>query len=268
LANPAFDPTNDAAAAPAELTASSPATDAASSNSNGGVRVYLELAGTTFTLAYVSLILVGMFHLWLRLWYFDLNALDYADLSDFLLAPARDPLIVLVTVAPIGLSWLYGKMVYKYQGRMEAWYDRVWPSWRKRAPQGEKKKQLERVMFGLMALSWIFAFSMQYEGRQSQKLKKGDADLLTAYVERAGEKIDTVRAIQLAQTSRFLVVWHPEHERSDVIPLDRIVQLSVPRLRTFAKDSAIAAREARVRAWDVQADADNAKYDSVTKAAN
>lgn len=47
-----------------------------------------------------------MLHTFVRFYRFGVNILDFAEPSDFLLAPVRDPLVILATIVPILLvSW-------------------------------------------------------------------------------------------------------------------------------------------------------------------
>jgi hypothetical protein len=221
------------------------------------VRVYLELAGTTFTLIYVALILVGMAHLWLRLQYFDLNALDYADLSDFLIAPAREPVIVLLTIAPAVASWLYFRVTRRFSQRSREWGDRVLGETWSRRLGFRIAEHSERRLYMIGALLWAVAFSLQYETRRARALKRGDADEVQFYLAGVSDGIDTVKAIELAHTSRYVIIWHPTRRESEVIPNDKLIRLRVPRLRAAARDSADAARVARGKAWDARVAADS-----------
>jgi len=59
------------------------------------------------TLGYLFLTALGMFHRALVFLMFRINVFDYAEPSDFLLAALRDPLIILVCIAPIPLLGIY-----------------------------------------------------------------------------------------------------------------------------------------------------------------
>jgi hypothetical protein len=239
--------TEPSATASTDVTAPSLEGPGAPPPAPGGVRVYLELAGTTFTLIYVALILVGMAHLWLRLFPFDLNALDYADLSDFLIAPAREPVIVLLTIAPAVLTWLYFRFTRKFVKKSRAWGDRVLGEKWSRRLGFQMEPHVERRWYLAGALLWAIAFSLQYETRRSVALKRGDADEIQLFLSGVGDGVDTVRAIELAHTSRYVIVWHPARRESEIIPNDKVIRLRVARVRGAGRDSARAARTARTR---------------------
>ena len=74
-----------------------------------GTRAWTEHLGTAFTLGYLALIAVGMFHNVLLYLRFRINILDFAEPSDFLLAPFRDPLVAVATVVLIVLVGWYLK---------------------------------------------------------------------------------------------------------------------------------------------------------------
>ena len=54
---------------------------------------------------FLLLIAIGMFHSWIRYFRFGISIFELAEPADFLLAPFRDPLVIVATVAPIGISW-------------------------------------------------------------------------------------------------------------------------------------------------------------------
>ena len=57
--------------------------------------------GIAFTLAYIALAAIGMIHLAAFYTEFRINVLEFADVSDLLLAPFRDPFVVLISLLPI-----------------------------------------------------------------------------------------------------------------------------------------------------------------------
>jgi hypothetical protein len=76
--------------------------------------------GTAVTLSYLALVAIGMFHSVLDYRHFGINILDYAEASDFLLAPFRDPMVMVVTVLPAVLAWAYLRSVDRYSTRVRA----------------------------------------------------------------------------------------------------------------------------------------------------
>lgn|GEM_PF-6213179 len=66
-----------------------------------------EHTSVLLTLGYLALITSGILHESMMFLYFRVNILQYADPSDFVLAPLRDPLVIVATIAPVVGAWLY-----------------------------------------------------------------------------------------------------------------------------------------------------------------
>lgn len=58
-----------------------------------------------------------MFHSVLGYRHFGINILDPAEASDFLLAPFRDPMVMIVTVLPAVLAWACLRFIERYSTR-------------------------------------------------------------------------------------------------------------------------------------------------------
>ena len=66
-------------------------------------RVAHEHPTLVFTLAYLSLTVVGLIYdLWFYS-YFRINILDYSETGDFLLAAIRNPLVIILSMLPAGM---------------------------------------------------------------------------------------------------------------------------------------------------------------------
>src|SRR6185295_20324709 len=66
-----------------------------------------EHSGLALTALYLLLIAIGMMYEWWLFFRFGVNILYYAQASDFILVPFREPLVILVSLAPIPLYAAY-----------------------------------------------------------------------------------------------------------------------------------------------------------------
>jgi len=63
-------------------------------------RFAVEHQGLVVPLAYVALVLLGMFHMALYYWRFGVNVIAFAQPVDFLLSPLSDVLVIVVSILP------------------------------------------------------------------------------------------------------------------------------------------------------------------------
>jgi hypothetical protein len=130
-----------------------------------------ENVGLMLTLGYLFLTGLGMFHRALVFLMFRINVFDYAEPSDFLLAALRDPLIILVCIAPIPLLALYFRGAAWLQRRSTS----KWLSGTEK--QKELARRYRRPVYALTALLWATAprFTTQAALRATCGRGQGDA---------------------------------------------------------------------------------------------
>ena len=131
--------------------------------------------GIAFTLAYIALAAIGMIHLAAFYTEFRINVLEFADVSDLLLAPFRDPFVVLVSLLPIPvfaiLIWL------------ERTATRGWHRLRKSTPDPVKRardERLSRTLWPIVFVLWLLAFNLRYVDSATDHIKAGGGKQVVA----------------------------------------------------------------------------------------
>lgn len=136
-----------------------------------GTRAWTEHLGTAFTLGYLALIAVGMFHNVLLYPRFRINILDFAEPSDLLLAVA--------TVVPIVLVGWYLKASERIgerirQRRRAAGVPIAW--WESKEKHVDLVRQQLIWVRGVTILRWVVASGARYERRAADRIMVGDGD--------------------------------------------------------------------------------------------
>ena len=182
----------------------------------------IEHLGLIITIAYLALAGLGMLHRALVFLRFRINVLDYAEPSDFLMAALRDPLIVLVCLAPIPVLALY------YRGA-------TWV--RNRLPQnhvltgGRRAEDFQRrhrsTIFAITVALWALAASLHYAKRVATDLRAGKGrrvqiELLSGDAQLPG---DTTTLLLLGTTQKFVFLYNPSRQVSSAIPVSNVAQL-------------------------------------------
>ncbi|MEO8623147.1 MAG: hypothetical protein ABI625_18875 [bacterium] len=188
-----------------------------------------ENLGLGLTLGYLFLTALGMLHRALVFVSFRINVFDYAEPSDFLLAALRDPLIILVCLAPIPAVAVYFRMSYAFQRRSTK------TNW---LYGGEARRALaqryRRPLYLLTAGLWALAASLHYANSVSQDLRAGkgrrvQVDLIASP---STSPADTTPQLLLGTTQKYLFLYDATKQVTSVIPVSNISRLRIDRRKT------------------------------------
>jgi hypothetical protein len=188
---------------------------------------WAEHLGTGLTIGYLLLILIGIFHNGVLLALFRVNVLDYAEPSDFLLAPLRDPLVILATAVPVLAMYLYLRWAERRSERLHA----------KRYAQGlplrwwhgdpERYRKVRVPIWILTIVVWVLASGLRYEKWAADRLQRGhgprvQVELTTGQVE-AGSARRPVMLI--GATSRFLFLYRIQDRQTVIVPTENVLRI-------------------------------------------
>lgn len=197
-----------------------------------------ENVGLMLTLGYLFLTALGMFHRALVFLMFRINVFDYAEPSDFLLAALRDPLIILVCIAPIPLVALYYRGAAWLQLRTKS----KWLSGTER--QKELTRRYRRPLYAFTALLWALAASLHYATSVVRDLRAGTGRRVQVELISGAQTppVDTTPQLLLGTTQKFLFLYDAPRQVTSVIPIGNIARLRVDRRKTSAAPVVPAAR--------------------------
>ncbi len=186
--------------------------------------------GTGLTLGYLLLVAIGMFHSVLGYGHFGINILDYAEASDFLLAPFRDPMVLLVTVLPAVLARWYVRTVDRYSTRAQArrrteGKGRAW--WESSEATQARFKPLMPFFGAGLALFWVFVSASSYQRIVASRAMRGAGhnvrlELTSGSVE-AGTPARPL--VMVGATSRYLFLFRTAEWRTEVLPTENVLRI-------------------------------------------
>ncbi len=213
-----------------------------------GTTRWTDHVGTGITVGYLILIAIGMFHSALGYRHFGINILDYAEASDFLLAPFHDPVVFLVTVIPIVLAWVYMVTFERFADRQVA----------KRKAEGKPKRWWESsdetnerfrswrpfMRLGL-GVFWLFVSTSIYQQGLAFGTMRGEGTRVELELTDGRMMVGTeARPLSLiGTTGRYVFVFRSDVWRTEVIPTENVKRL-IP-LGTLPKRT----RDRRERYW-------------------
>lgn len=191
---------------------------------------WAEHLGTILTVGYLLLVAIGMFHSLLGYRHFGINILDYAEASDFLLAPFHDPMVMLVTVLPALLAWGYlsffGRMSERAAARRRAeGKPRAW--WESSEALQARVKPYVHLMPIALGLFWVFVSASSYQRLNAYRAMRGEGTNVA--VELSGGTMEQGTAtrplVLIGATSRYVFLFRTEEWRTVIVPTESVQRI-------------------------------------------
>jgi hypothetical protein len=203
-------------------------------------RIAHEHPTLVFTLAYLALTAVGLIYdLWF-FFYFKINILDYSETSDFLLAAIRNPLVILLSMLPVGIL-LFGLQVREVVTRKSQRYE----AYRKKYVNTMWNSRPVKIASGLFfVIIYATAFTQIYAKFSASRVKHG-----------AGARISMTRndgvtsgekPILLGSTTKFFFLYYPTRRETEIVPVDNVSRLTIDsRMRNERERDSLEAAGAK-----------------------
>lgn len=202
--------------------------------------------GLVVPLAYLGLMLLGVFHSWLFFLNLGVNILNFADPGDFLLAPLRDPFVILLSIAPLPLYWFFTLSNRTWAARRSA-------GGKDAASTAEMVRRSRQAAWLATAL-WFLAFSLRYANWHGDHIKDGGGMRVTVLLsngERLAAPGDSTVAL-VGTTTRYVLFYAaapPKAGRLHIVPVDQIVRMTKER-RPMRRSAVSAPAPARAPVAD------------------
>jgi len=186
--------------------------------------------GTGLTLSYLVLVAIGMFHSVLGYRHFGINILDYAEASDFLLAPFRDPMVMVVTVLPAVLAWAYLRFLERIstrarERRRAAGKGRAW--WESSEATTARTKPFLPFLAVGMAMFWVFVSADGYQRILAAQAMRGEGHNVVVELTNGTRDGGTPRRplVMVGATSRYFIFFRTADWRTEVMPTDNVLRI-------------------------------------------
>ena len=176
------------------------------------------------TLGYLFLTAVGMNYELLFFAQFDLQILDFADPTDFLLVALRKPLLLIFALVSVFVLVRLSQKHTKWMAKFERYrrISRRFESWR-------WWWAAERFCYIGIVAGYFAVLSDTYARHNASAIRAGKGRKvwveLTADVAAPGKK-PTTPYLLLGTTSRYLLLFSPANGRAEVLPVNNIARLS------------------------------------------
>jgi hypothetical protein len=193
-------------------------------------RLVVEHQGLAVPLGYVALILLGMFHMVIFYARFRINALDFSEPSDFLLAPLADPFVIVVSILPF--------FIIRFVQRAGGWAG-TFESKRRgkvRTPE-EEALELRRYRWVQIVATalWITAFSLTYSRIRAERVQDGKTPRMRVELTNgtwlASERDSTVAMIGTTTQYAFFYVGRRDSSTGPpsvtIVPVESVARMDI-----------------------------------------
>ena len=180
-----------------------------------------EHSGFALTGLYLLLIGIGMMYEWWLFFRFGVNILYYAQAADFLLVPFREPLVIVVSLAPIPL--------YSAYLRGARWLGlKIRPGRGWEAKPSSKLAHYRPYVNALAIVLWSCAFTADYARWVATSIRTGARK--SAAIELTPDNGVTPKQLTgpvIGTTSQYLFVYDSATKRTRIINVGAIAELVV-----------------------------------------
>ena len=184
------------------------------------------------TLIYLALTFVGMIHdLWFYL-YFKINILDYSETSDFLLAAIRNPLVIILSILPLGLAFLVQRSTEAVRRRAKDWEEKE----RKRRASVWYSAPARAVGTFLFVIVYATLFTQIYAFWEATRVKEGKAGRRVSFM-RSDGIISDEQPVLLGTTGKWILLYYRSRKATEIVPIDNTAAITVDSRRRKEREA-------------------------------
>lgn len=171
------------------------------------------------TAGYLGLIVVGMMYEFWLFWRFRISILYYAEAADFLLVPFREPLVMIVAIAPIYLYRMYIGSAHWVSKKIAA------GSTKQASPEVQRfYRKFMKVINALAMVLWSLAATAEFAEFVSNRIRAGKRRSVRVVLVTGGEPI---AGTVIGTTSQYVFVYDPKIDHTRIVPVENIAEILV-----------------------------------------
>lgn len=184
-----------------------------------------EQPALLLTISYLMLTSLGLGYQFAFFLQFRVNILDYAEISDFLLAAIREPAVLVLGLAPLLLLWAvqrFGEWLKTRNTRFAALSGRT------------DTPLMRAVTYPFFIAIYFFLFALKYGERVATSIKAGQGkqvrvELASSPARDTAAAAEAPEALLLGKTTAFIFLYYPSERRTHIVPIENIARIVVLR---------------------------------------
>jgi hypothetical protein len=171
-----------------------------------------------FTVSYLILTGIGMVFSIVYFQYFDINILEYSQISDFILIAFKDPFYVfffILTVAIAYLLYFWDKLIFKK-------FPKFWRFSHRFSPI-RPSANTYLFTYGLLILVYTTQSATFYGKYNAKQIKLGKGTPVKIYLTTGSEPIETDSLpLLIGTTSSVVFLYHPKTKSTEIVPFNSV----------------------------------------------
>ncbi|MEO0422039.1 MAG: hypothetical protein AAF184_06870 [Pseudomonadota bacterium] len=183
-------------------------------------RIFADHPALVVTVAYLAASVIGLMFSLEFYREFNVNVVNYYQLTDFLMAVLREPITLAMALGGALVTWL-ARAAQHWEWRWFAKHEpRSWPlrAYKRIAERSWANPWTDGVL--LLLYAWVFV--TWYGGWKADAIRAGEGKVIQ--IEMGGEPRERV---MLGASNAFLFLYDAEHSRVDVVPHESIERVLV-----------------------------------------
>lgn len=175
------------------------------------------------SLSYIALIAIGIIFNSAYYLFFRINIIQYSDISDFLLAPFRDPFILIFTIGTI--------VFVHYNNIFDHWLEEKHPEIHQVFYKGLDKEKFQKWYSSSNGMSLVIVFyvcsiAMLYARFQATKVKDGENNYIHVVTkDNKFEPSDTLYFV--GKNNGFTFLYNKSKKQTNIIPMSDVLRIEV-----------------------------------------
>lgn len=168
------------------------------------------------SIGYLVLIAIGILFNWMFYFQFGINILDYSDVSDFLLGAFRDLKVVVYVLGTAAVVVVIRQLYW--------WSFSDYPQLLGRAQR--HNKWAAQLIYGIIYLIITIEAAYIYESSVASKIIKDNQGTRVEVILCSITAIKGEQPFLLGMNSRFVFLYYPETQQTQVVPHNAICRLN------------------------------------------
>jgi hypothetical protein len=188
--------------------------------------LFVEHPALGVTLGYLVISLLGLSYEWTLFRHFGINYFHYAEVTDFLMGAFREPITLVLSLTAL----MVGAFVH-YTSRLERWLMTRRPpkSWLGRKYRAFAMSRFSDWTPVIFFVGYSVMFVWIYADNRAEEFRGGDGAPITVEVVESGSARPPASSptLMLGTSSRFIFVYRPKEQISEIIPHENIARIVV-----------------------------------------
>jgi hypothetical protein len=179
--------------------------------------------GLFLTIGYAFLTIVGLVYSYIFYKLFGINVLEYSETSDFIAAAVREPVAVLLCVAPGVVLWLF-VLLRRAARRLSPRYDAY--ALRHETRYGTAYRRFFMVSLPLLLVIYALTFSSIYAQASAERLRHGKGTMVRV-LRTTAVPSDSARKVLVGTTAKFFFFYDTLLRTTDVVPVGNVAAVTI-----------------------------------------